>query len=126
MHTNDTTNHQGDAPKEEMTQPRHRRPNQRPALEFPLVLEAGKSEQRQDNDSKEVMAPAGVAIVRTTLGFRPGLAVDPNTMGHAEKSRLVSVFWIPRYPSPPAPRPLQRPSFGLGCNDNQSCWRRPS
>jgi hypothetical protein len=26
------------------------------------------------------------------------------------------VFWIPGYPGPPAPRPLQRPSFGLGVN----------
>jgi hypothetical protein len=24
------------------------------------------------------------------------------------------VFWIPGYPGPPVPRPLQRPSFGLG------------
>jgi hypothetical protein len=27
---------------------------------------------------------------------------------------LLSVFWIPRYPGPPAPGPLQRPSFGPG------------
>jgi hypothetical protein len=27
---------------------------------------------------------------------------------------LLSVFWIPGYPGPPAPRPLQRPSFGPG------------
>jgi hypothetical protein len=38
----------------------------------------------------------------------------------------LSVFWIPGYPGPPAPRPLQWPSFGPGCNHNQSYWRRPS
>jgi hypothetical protein len=27
---------------------------------------------------------------------------------------LLSVFWIPGYPGPPAPGPLQQPSFGLG------------
>jgi hypothetical protein len=27
---------------------------------------------------------------------------------------LLSVFWIPGYPGPPAPGPLQRPSFGPG------------
>jgi hypothetical protein len=27
---------------------------------------------------------------------------------------MLSVFWIPGYPGPPAPRPLQRPSFGPG------------
>jgi hypothetical protein len=88
MYTNDTTNHQGDAPKEETTQPRRRRLNRRSDLGFSLVLEAGKSEQRQDNASKEVTAPAGVAVVRITLGFRPGPAVDPNATGHGEKSRL--------------------------------------
>jgi hypothetical protein len=42
------------------------------------VLEAGKNEQRQDDASKEVMAPAGVAVVCITLGFCPGPAIDPN------------------------------------------------
>jgi hypothetical protein len=28
----------------------------------------------------------------------------------------LSVFWIPEYPGPPAPGPLQRPSFGPGVN----------
>jgi hypothetical protein len=88
MHINDSTNHQGDTPKEKTTQPCHRRPNRRPALGFPPVLEAGKSEQRQDNASKEVTAPAGVAVVRITMGFRPGPAVNPNAMGHTEKSHL--------------------------------------
>jgi hypothetical protein len=27
---------------------------------------------------------------------------------------FLSVFWIPGYPGPPAPGPLQRPSFSLG------------
>jgi hypothetical protein len=27
---------------------------------------------------------------------------------------VLSVFWIPGYPGPPAPGPLQRPSFGPG------------
>jgi hypothetical protein len=27
---------------------------------------------------------------------------------------LLSVYWIPGYPGPPAPGPLQRPSFGVG------------
>jgi hypothetical protein len=27
---------------------------------------------------------------------------------------LLSVFWIPGYPGPPVPGPLQRPSFGPG------------
>jgi hypothetical protein len=88
MHTNDTTNHQGDTPKEETTQPHRRRSNRRPALGFPPVLEMAKSEQHQDNASKEVTAPVGVAVVRITLGFRLGPAADPNAMGHAEKSRL--------------------------------------
>jgi hypothetical protein len=26
----------------------------------------------------------------------------------------LSVFWIPGYPGPPAPGPLQRPNFGPG------------
>jgi hypothetical protein len=28
----------------------------------------------------------------------------------------LSVFWIPGYPGPPAPGPLQQPSFGLEVN----------
>jgi hypothetical protein len=28
--------------------------------------------------------------------------------------RRLSVFWIPGYPGPPAPGPLQRPNFGPG------------
>jgi hypothetical protein len=47
-----------------MTQLRRRRPNGSLALGFPLVVEAGKNEQRHDDTSKEVTAPAGVAIVR--------------------------------------------------------------
>jgi hypothetical protein len=35
-----------------------------------------------------VTTPAGVAVVCITLGFRPGPTVDPNAIGHAEKSRL--------------------------------------
>jgi hypothetical protein len=30
------------------------------------------------------------------------------------RRRWLSVFWIPGYPGPPAPGPLQRPSFGPG------------
>jgi hypothetical protein len=33
-------------------------------------------------------------------------------------SSFMSVFWITGYPGPPAPGPLQRPSFGLGAK-----WR---
>jgi hypothetical protein len=52
------------------------------------MLVAEKSEQRQDNASKEVTEPAGVAVVRIMLGFRPDPTVDPNAMGHAKKSHL--------------------------------------
>jgi hypothetical protein len=30
--------------------------------------------------------------------------------------KRMSVFWIPGYPGPPAPGPLQWPSFGPGVN----------
>jgi hypothetical protein len=39
---------------------------------------------------------------------------------------LLSVFWIPGYPGPPTPEPLQWPSFSPGCNHNRSYWKRPS
>jgi hypothetical protein len=37
---------------------------------------AGKNEQRQDDASKEVTAPVGIAVVCIMLGFCPG--PDPN------------------------------------------------
>jgi hypothetical protein len=54
MCINDTTSHQGDAPKKETTQPRRRRLIRRLALGFAPVLEAGK--KRQDNASKRCHA----------------------------------------------------------------------
>jgi hypothetical protein len=41
------------------------------------VLEAWKNEQRQDDASKEVTALVGVAVVRITPGFHPGLLSTP-------------------------------------------------
>jgi hypothetical protein len=66
MRTKDSMNHLGDAPTEETMQPHRRCPNRSPALGFPPVLEAGKNEQRHDDASKEVTAPAGVALVCIT------------------------------------------------------------
>jgi hypothetical protein len=39
---------------------------------------------------------------------------------------LLSVFWIPGYPSPPAPGPHHRPIFSPGENNDPSYGRRPS
>jgi hypothetical protein len=77
MRTKDSTNHLGDAPKEEMVQARRRCPNRSPALGFPPLVEAGKNEQRHDDASKEVTVPVGVAIVRITQGFHPALPSTP-------------------------------------------------
>jgi hypothetical protein len=53
------------------------------------VLEAGKHGQHHDDASKKVTAPAGVAVVSFTRGFRPGPAVNPIAQRiHAEKNRL--------------------------------------
>jgi hypothetical protein len=41
------------------------------------LVEAGKNEQRHDDASKEVTAPAGVAVVRITQGFHPALPSTP-------------------------------------------------
>jgi hypothetical protein len=41
------------------------------------LVEAGKNKQRHDDASKEVMVPAGIAIVRITQGFHPAL---PSTL----------------------------------------------
>jgi hypothetical protein len=49
------------------------------------MLEAGKkNNQHHDDASKEVTAPAGVAIICITQGFRPDLSSIPNAIGHAE------------------------------------------
>jgi hypothetical protein len=55
------------------------------------VLEVGKNEQRQDDASKKVTAPADIVVVRITPGFHPGPAVDPNAMGFAAKSRAFGL-----------------------------------
>jgi hypothetical protein len=39
---------------------------------------------------------------------------------------LLSVFWIPGYPGPPAPGPRHRPIFSPGKNQRPKLWRRPS
>jgi hypothetical protein len=53
------------------------------------VLEAGKHGQRHDDASKKVTAPAGVAVVSFTQGFRPSPAVDSRAHQiRAEKSQL--------------------------------------
>jgi hypothetical protein len=65
MRTKDSTNHLGDAPKEEMMQLR-RSPNRSLAPGFPPVVEAGKNEQCHNDASKKVTVPAGIAIVRFT------------------------------------------------------------
>jgi hypothetical protein len=41
-------------------------------------------------------------------------------------SASLSVFWIPGYPSPPAPGPRHRPIFSPGESDDPSYGRRPS
>jgi hypothetical protein len=47
------------------------------ALGFFPVLEIVKNEQCLDDVSKEVMLPAGVAVVRFTQGFNPALPSTP-------------------------------------------------
>jgi hypothetical protein len=62
---------------------RRRPPNRSLALGFSLVVEAGKNEQRHDDASKEVTAPAGVAVIRFMQGFHPALSstpTPPNTL----------------------------------------------
>jgi hypothetical protein len=76
MRTKDSTNHLGDAPNEEMTQLR-RRLNRSMALGFPLVLEAGKNEQRHDDAFKETMTPTGVTVIRFKQGFHLALPSTP-------------------------------------------------
>jgi hypothetical protein len=39
---------------------------------------------------------------------------------------LLSVFWIPGYPGPPAPGPHHWPIFSPGKNQRPKLWRRPS
>jgi hypothetical protein len=51
---------------------------------------------------------------------------EPSHLYLSPLEHNLSVYWIPGYPGPPAPGSLQRPSFGPGCNDDRSCWRRPS
>jgi hypothetical protein len=46
--------------------------------------------------------------------------------GMADAGLLVLVFWIPGYPSPPAPRPCYRPIFSPGENQRSKLRRRPS
>jgi hypothetical protein len=75
--TKDSTNHLADAPKEETMQAHHRCPNRSLALGFPPLVEAGKNEHRHDDVSKEVMVPAGVAVVRITQGFHLALPSTP-------------------------------------------------
>jgi hypothetical protein len=41
------------------------------------VVEAGKNGQRNDDASKKVTAPAGVAVVRIMQGFHPALPSTP-------------------------------------------------
>jgi hypothetical protein len=46
---------------------------------------------------------------------------------HGTGSRgLLSVFWIPGYPSPPAPGPRHRPIFSPGESQQPKLRRRPS
>jgi hypothetical protein len=54
------------------------------------MLEAGKNEQCHDDASKEVMAPAGVAIVRITHGFHPALLSTPTPSDTLQESPLSS------------------------------------
>jgi hypothetical protein len=88
MHTKDSTNHLDDAHKEETMQLHRHYPSRRPALVFPPVFEAGKNEQHHDDASKEVMAPVGIAIVRTMQGFHPSHIVDSTAIRHAARSHL--------------------------------------
>jgi hypothetical protein len=58
-------------------QPRRRHQIRRPDLGFPPVVKAGKHGQHHDDASEKETAPAGVAVVSFTRGFRPGPAVNP-------------------------------------------------
>jgi hypothetical protein len=69
-------------------------------------------------------SPAPVPLEGTPT--HPSSSTRPATSGAQSRRPAMSVFWIPGYPGPPAPGPLQRPSFGPGCDHNRSFWRRPS
>jgi hypothetical protein len=91
--TEDSTNHLDDASNEGMTQTRRRRPIRRPDLGFPPVFEVGKHGQSHDDASKEVTAPAGVAVVSFTQGFLLALPSTP-TIGYAQQG---AAFWPQRW-----------------------------
>lgn len=55
---------------------------------FPPVLEAGKNGQCHDDASKEVTAPAGVAVVSFTQGFLPTLPSAPTPI-----TQQGAAFW---------------------------------
>jgi hypothetical protein len=51
-------------------------------------------------------------------------AIEDSNSKHGDT--MLSVFWIPGYPGPPAPGPRHRPIFSPGENQRPKLRRRPS
>jgi hypothetical protein len=54
------------------------------------MLEAVKNKQCHDDASKEVTAPAGVAVIHITHGFHPALLSTPTPSDTLQESPLSS------------------------------------
>lgn len=78
----DSRNHLGDASNKGTTQLCRRRPIRWLDQGFPPVFEMGTHVQGHDDPSKEVTAPAGVAVVSSTQGFLLALPSTPTPIGN--------------------------------------------
>jgi hypothetical protein len=80
-----------------------------------------------------VPAPNSIEIVMLKSHVERGLSMLPSSFFTnllkfygLQLHRIVSVFWILGYPSPPAPRPRHRPIFSPVENQRPKLRRRPS
>jgi hypothetical protein len=55
----------------------------------------------------------GILLLPTECPFYPYRIILYSSIDQRQIHWRLLVFWIPGYPGPPAPGPLQRPSFGL-------------
>jgi hypothetical protein len=77
MRTRDSTNHLGDAPKEENDAAALPPPEPKSGSRVSSGGRGGEERAAHEDASKEVTVLAGVAVVRFTQGFHPALPSTP-------------------------------------------------
>jgi hypothetical protein len=79
----------------------------------------GDNLEEFDNSNNPILNPSNITRGANLLAEGDtivSLTTTAKVRLTAESGRQLSVFWIPGYPGPPAPGPLQWPSFGLGAD----------